>query len=130
MNIVRLSQDTVPAHHSPCHNKTMNNELYKKLKDAGFPQEGDWWFRKYHDGSIGRINAHRDIPVKEDVYSPTLSELIEACGDEFVEVRNFRREMWRVHGKKKAERYIKESYDGLKNGDWIAESTRRYESSE
>lgn len=43
----------------------MNYELAKKLKDAGFPQDG-----------IGQF-----IDVK--LASPTLSELIEACGDKF-----------------------------------------------
>ena len=57
----------------------MDYELAKQLKAAGFPQKGDWWFRKYYDGEIGKINAHRDIPAKEDAYSPTLSELVEAC---------------------------------------------------
>jgi hypothetical protein len=65
----------------------MDYELAKQLKAAGFPQKGDWWFRKYYDGEIGKINAHRDIPAKEDAYSPTLSELVEACGEEFYYLR-------------------------------------------
>ena len=51
----------------------MTYEICKQLKDAGFPQgipdcytfEGDW------------------IPEEERRYVPTLSELIEACGNEF-----------------------------------------------
>ena len=44
----------------------LNYELTKKLKDAGFPFE--FWESKLGD----------------DTYtSPTLSELIEACGDRF-----------------------------------------------
>ena len=43
----------------------MDYELAKALKDAGFPQSGDsqLWF--------------------SDVYIPTLSEIIEACGEDF-----------------------------------------------
>ena len=44
----------------------MNYELAKQLKDAGFPQNGTGQF----------------IDVK--LASPTLSELIEACGDDFL----------------------------------------------
>ena len=44
----------------------MNYELAKELKDAGFPQDG-----------IGQF-----IDVK--LASPTLSELIEACGGESI----------------------------------------------
>lgn len=44
----------------------MNYELAKKLKDAGFPQ-------KYEEK-----NDNGALP-----YTPTLSELIEACGYEF-----------------------------------------------
>jgi hypothetical protein len=46
---------------------TMNYELAKQLKDAGFPQEPELEFA-------------RDIPFGEQVTYPTLSELIEACG--------------------------------------------------
>lgn len=50
----------------------MNYELAKKLKDAGFKQGGDG----------GRIHADgcnwKDFPCAQP-YTPTLSELIEAC---------------------------------------------------
>jgi len=50
-------------------NKTMNYKLAKQLKDAGFPQEG--------------INKDRgfNIETGEPIMFPTLSELIDACGD-------------------------------------------------
>lgn len=56
----------------------MNNELAKKLKDAGFP--------------IGKSNNFYTLPSNnsrndELIYIPTLSELIEACGDRFAELR-------------------------------------------
>ena len=50
----------------------MNYKLAKKLKDNGFPQEN----KKEHCPG-----CYCDI---QDPYIPTLSELIEACGDEFV----------------------------------------------
>lgn len=69
----------------------MNYELGKKLKDAGFPQrkgvDGDdfrmqlrYGFPTYfceHGNNCG--NAH--CPTQ--VYIPRLTELIQACGDEF-----------------------------------------------
>ncbi len=51
----------------------MNYELAKKLKDAGFPQEGD--------GSVRWTDQEPNLGIP--VYQPTLSELIEACGDKF-----------------------------------------------
>lgn len=45
----------------------MNYELEKKLKDAGFPQ---------HQPLVNDGNGNWN-------YHPTLSELIEACGDRF-----------------------------------------------
>lgn len=48
----------------------MNYELARQLKDAGFPQ-------KFH--AIVDESTYR---MKPD-YTPTLSELIEACGDDF-----------------------------------------------
>lgn len=71
-------------------------ELAKKLKNAGFPQKGTWENHqglKYWSDYDG--GATRDKPeiidgsevnfgFMEDIYYiPTLSELIEACGDQF-----------------------------------------------
>lgn len=53
----------------------MNYELAKQLKDAGFPQKGEGIF----EGGEGTD----ELP---DVYSPTLEELIEACGDRLMSV--------------------------------------------
>ncbi len=49
----------------------MDYKLAKELKDAGFPQneKGDWFY-----GVKLGVRA---------AYKPTLSELIEACGDGF-----------------------------------------------
>jgi len=48
----------------------MNYELAKKLKDMGFKQE---------DFGVGERHYHKQGDV---CYEPTLSELIEACGEE------------------------------------------------
>lgn len=47
-----------------------NYELAKKLKDAGFPQTG----------LSGQWPSNGPRP-EDQVYAPTLSELIEACGN-------------------------------------------------
>lgn len=52
----------------------MNYELAKKLKDAGFLQD--------EDGEGEMINAIDDGSIKW-AYVPTLSELIEAFGEDF-----------------------------------------------
>lgn len=46
----------------------MKYELAKELKDAGFPGSESWGFKETPDGS------------QRAYFSPTLSELIEACG--------------------------------------------------
>lgn len=66
----------------------MNYELAKQLKDAGFPQQGESYkgFYVMKDGSIIDKTVQPIVinnDVIEGIYSPTLSELIEACGDNF-----------------------------------------------
>ena len=57
----------------------MDYELAKKLEDAGFPQEGA---REQHFRDGITLNGKPDI-ILEKVYYPTLSELIDACGEKF-----------------------------------------------
>lgn len=56
----------------------MNYELVKELKDAGFPQGDSMmaWVSQEEGLHMGRESEN-------DIYVPTLSELIEACGDKF-----------------------------------------------
>ena len=63
----------------------LNYELAKGLKDAGFPQElkdcpiceNIYWV----DGEL-KLGAFKDTELTgEEVKSPTLAELVEACGD-------------------------------------------------
>ncbi len=61
----------------------MNYELAKKLKNAGFPQKGmdcNWI-----------TNPEAEL---EEIYVPTLSELIEACGDKFYGIHRMVSGIW------------------------------------
>lgn len=51
----------------------MNYELAKQLGDAGWPVDASAW--TFYDGH------------EQSVPAPTLEELIEACGDDFVRLR-------------------------------------------
>jgi hypothetical protein len=55
----------------------MNYELAKELKDKGFPNSNDW--------KKGRVIGVGVCMIRDDGedfdYVPTLSELIEACGE-------------------------------------------------
>lgn len=60
----------------------MNYELAKKLMDAGFPAGGDG--RSLCVAGLGAFDGACGLTHKCDktrIYHPTLSELIEACGD-------------------------------------------------
>jgi len=69
----------------------LSYEICKQLKDSGLPQKGDFYFRDGPDGLVEFFNGvtHKDgktqiVELREtDVLSPTLSELIEWCGDRF-----------------------------------------------
>lgn len=69
----------------------MDYQLAKELKEAGFPQKfkcGSWYYS--HDGEvmgyITRVLGNMDDVHEDDgdIVKPTLSELIDACGDEFI----------------------------------------------
>lgn len=58
----------------------MKYELMNELKDAGFPQGTD---RVIPKGS-GKLDAQGNLHLPYvPVYSPSLSELIHACGEDF-----------------------------------------------
>ena len=58
----------------------MTYEIAKKLKDAGYSQEDP----RRTPVTITNENVHEFLmKVKGDCYIPSLSELIEACGDVF-----------------------------------------------
>ena len=62
--------------------RKMNYEIAKKLKEAGFPQRGEYFYtpkEKIIRGTVRRKNPYHMI--REGYYvAPTLSELIDACG--------------------------------------------------
>jgi hypothetical protein len=57
----------------------MNYELAKQLKDAGFPNSENWIEANVHEKGICMVEGGSS----EFSFVPTLSELIEACGDKF-----------------------------------------------
>ncbi len=60
----------------------MTYELAKELKDAGFPQHLDG--NKQMNGDPMRFHAEPCVGEHETcIYIPTLSELIEVCGNDF-----------------------------------------------
>ena len=77
----------------------MNYELAKKLKDAGYSQDGegetleDMYVCEHHQKTHGyesccdcdgeRLCSEHKDGVYDYAYAPTLSELIEACGESF-----------------------------------------------
>jgi len=60
----------------------MNYKLAKQLKDLGFPQEGTDRYLK--EGISKKGTSILDSDKVYYSYKPTLSELIEACGDGFM----------------------------------------------
>lgn len=69
----------------------MNYELAKKLKDAGFPFKpvGE------HFNAGGKATQAFTFDNQSVWFEPTLSELIEACGNEFAFVcRGYDQELW------------------------------------
>lgn len=65
----------------------MKYELALKLKEAGFPQV--WTKPDFMDikDAIKITDIYNRYPNEIDPYRPTLSELIEACGKSFYELR-------------------------------------------
>lgn len=57
----------------------LSYELYKKLKDAGFPKES------FYVCTACNFQQHEGGHVE---YEPILDELIEACGDKFYKLEN------------------------------------------
>jgi len=74
----------------------ITHELALELKNAGFPQQGDG---KYV-GNVGNISGQIEpgevfgIAQEDFFYIPTLSELIEACGDKFSKLYTNDQKKW------------------------------------
>ncbi len=69
----------------------MTYELAKELKDAGWPQDHDCIDGKQLGG--GAVGACLCVPTM-----PTLSELIEACGDNLILLKRDTKDYWRATG--------------------------------
>ena len=94
----------------------MTYETAKKLKDAGFKQEGLGFLMN------GNVYAPGFSELTSDLYYPTLSELIEACGGGSLKIERFshvtRGIVWQVYlrGKEKTEQTLEEAVANL----WMA----------
>lgn len=99
----------------------MNYELAKKLKDAGYPPTGSLrFFARLPEEEAKEINKGV-VVIEADsrdhrigISAPTLSELIEACGEQFAELSKYKIQeniiYWRSSGGK--------STDLTKNDRW------------
>ena len=71
----------------------MNYALAKQLKDAGFPK--DWSQMENHDPELLVLSWD----IYGSGYSPTLSELIEACGEDFRWLKLRTKDLWLAQGR-------------------------------
>ncbi len=78
-------------------------ELALALKNAGFPQDGNgFWYVEMDSPAGGTFfglsnTPHPKLPAYDgydSLYSPTLSELIEACGDRFEKLSVSKGGLW------------------------------------
>lgn len=60
-------------------------ELAKKLKDAGFPQKGGLMYSNGRNIGVNSIGFKKlDLEIPDGyILSPSLEQLIEACGEDF-----------------------------------------------
>jgi hypothetical protein len=78
----------------------MTYELAKLLKDAGFPQEPKiyqslvYFDKKKKELLITPEMIEWHVWYKMLIKNPTLSELIEACGDKFGDVIRYYEDRW------------------------------------
>lgn len=88
---------------------TLLYESAKQLKDAGFPQKGSFAYSEEYDVDTQPfyVGGPHLIPQGNWVYAPTLSELIEACGDDFEGVRKIRIEFDQSHY------FLAETFSGI-----------------
>ena len=89
----------------------MRYELAKKLKDAGFP---------YKKSLFGGLTEESYLDEKGNTYNqPTLSELIEACGDSFgslgVNGQGINNKKWHCFGKNRLIEFGKTPEEAVAN---------------
>src|SRR5258708_5955014 len=81
-NSITLSNAESSARTSYSHLRDMRYDLAKELSDAGLPQGGKGAWTYPPDSLLARS--------RNRVYVPTLSELVEACGDFNLKIRPHR----------------------------------------
>jgi hypothetical protein len=78
----------------------MKPETALKLKEAGFPQEGEGKSMiVISEGNSLDPLTREDIEKHPPCYYPTLSELIEACGDQFFQLKRCQSNQWQVEAR-------------------------------
>lgn len=97
----------------------MNYELVKKLKEAGWPQKlvsgsSDVYHLNHSDKDLNKIYTvtEGNIINTEYLKVPLLSELVEACGEDFDAI---------FSGKQRKE----DGYPKSKDMEWRADATNR-----
>lgn len=90
----------------------MKYELAKRLKEAGFPQtidRGDTYFSDSKEPCLNELDKMGEETVLQEnnpIRLPTLSELIEACGEKFAgltydkDFNNWHTQVWMPNGMK------------------------------
>ena len=83
----------------------MTYEQAKELKDKGFPQQGGHSFGEHLHPLSGKVEVFEEcnsmstkIDFDSYVYIPTLSELIEACGEDFISLERHHPSIWSCLG--------------------------------
>lgn len=74
----------------------MDYELALKLKDCGFPQGTSAFLTDPNCTELDSVGSHSHGDC--EVYPPTLSELIEACGEKFVALTLYKAGEWIAQG--------------------------------
>lgn len=98
----------------------MNYDVAKELKEARFPQDGfgqwDEGFDFVEGGSIKRVGPK--------VYLPTLSELIEACGEDFECLDRLDDERWKWAANSNSMRFVDKTPEEAVARLWLALNPR------
>src|SRR5262245_31268838 len=78
----------------------MDYQLAKKLKAAGFPQQGNSRiYAVFENGGWAKSKFEAPPDGFLGCYVPTLEELIEACADEFAELEKDKTGWYGIGGK-------------------------------
>jgi len=93
----------------------MDYLLAKELKEAGFPQEGRVFVEEDNVLIACCFDKSCYCPKCQGdggVVVPTLSELIEACGEEFYELARLGNDVWQMKALSESEKQLPLMYRG------------------